>query len=73
MPKHAVTVQISPTHEKFPAEFKECIRDSNVESVVFRDKTDNVNANYTIAYKKNDENSQFVCHEFFIVYFLLKN
>ena len=52
MPKHAVTVQISPTHEKLPAEIKESIRHSNVESVVFRDKTDNVNANYTIAYKK---------------------
>ena len=67
MPKHAVPVQISPTDERLPAEIKESIRDSNVESVVFRDKTDNVNANYTIAYKKTDENSQFVCYEFFIV------
>ena len=53
MPKHTVPVQISPTDECLPAEIKESIRDNNVESVVFRDKTDNVNANYTIAYQKN--------------------
>ena len=67
MPKHAVPVQISATDESFPANIKESIRDSNVESVVFRDKTDNVNANCSIAYQKTDENSQFVCHEIFIV------
>ena len=33
MPKHAAPVQISPTDESFPAEIKESIRDSNVESV----------------------------------------
>ena len=46
MPKHAVPVQISLTDEILPAEIKKSIRDNNVESVVFRDKTDNVNANY---------------------------
>ena len=66
MPKNAVPVQISLTDESLPAEIKESIRD-NVESVVFRDKTDNVNANYTIAYEKTDKNSQFVCYEIFIV------
>ena len=59
MPKHAVPFQISPTDESLPAEIKESTRDSNVESVVFRDKTDNVNANYNIAYQKTVENSQF--------------
>ena len=67
MPKHAVPVQISPTDENLPEEVKESIRDSNVESVVFRDETDYVNANYTIAYKKTDENSQFVRYEILIV------
>ena len=62
MLKHAVPIQISPTDESLPAEIKESIRDSNVESVVFRDKIDNVNANYTIAYKKTGKNSQFVCY-----------
>ena len=52
MPKHALPVQISPTDESLPTEIKERIRDSNVESVVFRDKTDIVIANYTIAYQK---------------------
>ena len=65
MPKNAVPVQISPTDESLPVEIKESIRGSNVESVVFRDKTDNVNANY-IAYQKTDENSKFVCCEIFI-------
>ena len=67
MPKHAVSVQIFPTDERLPPEIKESIRESNVESVVFRDKTDNVNANYTVAYKKTDGNAQFVCYEFFIL------
>ena len=67
MPKHAEPVQISPTDESLPAEIKESIRDSNAESVVFRDKTDNVNANCTIADQQTDKNSQFVCYEVFIV------
>ena len=66
MTKYAVPVQISPTDERLPAEIKESIRESNVGSVVFGEKIDNVNANYTIAYKKTDENSQFVCYEFFL-------
>ena len=53
MPKHAVPVQISPTDESLPAEIKENTRDSSVALVVFRDKTDNMNANYAIAYPKN--------------------
>ena len=65
MPKHAVPVQISPTDERLPAEIKESIRDSNVESVVFRDKTDNVNPNYTIAYKK-----LMKTHNLFVMNFL---
>ena len=52
MPKHAVPVPISPTDERLPAEIKESIRDSNVESVVFRDKTDNVNAIILLLTKK---------------------
>ena len=52
MPKHAVPVQMCPTDESFPAEIKESIRGSNVESVVFRDKTNKLNANCSIAYKK---------------------
>ena len=55
MPKHAVPVQISPTDESLPAEVKDSIRNCNVESVVLRDKSDNVNANYNIAYKKTNE------------------
>ena len=39
MPKHAVPVQVSPKDENLLAEMKESTGDSNVESVVFRDKT----------------------------------
>ena len=67
MPKNSVQVQMSPRDESLPAEMKGSIRDSNVESIVFSDKTDNVNANYTIAYQKTDENSQFACYENFVV------
>ena len=58
MPKNAVPVKISPKDESLPAEIEESIRDSNVESVVFRDKTDYKKANYTIAYNRTDGNSQ---------------
>ena len=51
MPQHAIPVHISQTDESLPAEIKEIIRDINVESVVFRDKPDYVNENYTISYK----------------------
>ena len=59
MPKHAVRVQISPTDESLPAEIHRigfgcsfgCI-EALALAVVFRDKIDNVNAKYTIAYKK---------------------
>ena len=53
MNNHAVSVQKSPTDESLPAEIKEGIRDSNAESVVFRDKANYLNAGYTISYQKN--------------------
>ena len=51
MPKHSVPDHISPTCGCLPVEIKQSTRDSSVEAVVLRNKTDKVNANITIAYK----------------------
>ena len=46
---------------------KQLIKEKKVESIVFRDKQDSMNANYTITYKQRDEDAGYVSYEFFIV------
>ena len=65
-PKREVPVLMSLDDETFPDDIKQLIKENNVESIVFRDKQDSMNANYTITYKQRDEDSGYV-YEFFIV------
>ena len=53
--------------ETLPDDIKQPIKENNVESIVFRDKQDSMNANYTITYKQGDGDSRYVSYEFFIV------
>ena len=62
-PKRAVPVLMSLDEETLPDDIKQ----NNVETIVFRDKQDLMNANYTITYKQGDEDSGYVSHEFFFV------
>ena len=66
-PKRAVPVLISLDDETLPDDIKQLIKENNVESIVFRDKQDLMNANYTITHKQGDEDSRYVSYEFFIV------
>ena len=66
-PKRAVPVLMSLDDETLPDDIKQLIKENNVESVVFRDKQDSMNSNYTITYKQRDEDSEYVSYEFFIV------
>ena len=67
MPKRAVPVLISLTDKILPAEIRQRLEKNNVQSIV-RDKTDRVNANYTITitFINDNQNSQFVTYEFYI-------
>ena len=60
MPKRAVPVLMSLTDKSLPAEIGQRIEKNNVQSIVFRDKTDRVNAHYTITFINDNQNSQFV-------------
>ena len=51
-PKRAVPVLMSLDDEILPDDIKQLIKENNVESIVFRDKQDSMNANYTITYKQ---------------------
>ena len=66
-PKRAVPILMSLDDETLPDEIKQLIKENNVESIVFRDKQDSMNANYTITYKQEDNGSGYVLYEFFIV------
>ena len=65
-PKRAVPVLMCLDQETLPNEIERLIKESNVESIIFRDKKDSINANYTIIYKQRDKDSGYVSSEFSI-------
>ena len=67
MPKRAVPVIMSLNDKSLPAEIRQRIEKNNVQSVVFRDKTDRVIANYTITFISEYQNSQFLSYKFYIM------
>ena len=66
-PKRAVSVLMSRDNETLPDDIKQLIKENNVESIVFSDKQDSMNANYTITYKQRDKDPGYVSYELFIV------
>ena len=66
MPKRAVPILMSLDDESFPKEIKQREKENDVESIVFRDKVDSINANYTITYRNDDKDSEFVLYEIYI-------
>ena len=67
MPKRAEPVLMSLNDKSLPAEIRRRIEKNNVQSIVFREKTDRVNANYTIIFINDNQNSQFVSYEIYIM------
>ena len=67
MPKRAKPVLMSLSDKSLPAEIRRRIEKNNVQSIVFREKTDRVNANYTITFINDNQNSQFVSYEIYIM------
>ena len=63
-PKRAVPALMSLDDETLPDDIRQLIKENNVESIIFRDKQDSMNANYTITYKQGDEDSGYVSYEF---------
>ena len=66
MTKRAVPILTCLDDESLPKEIKQRVKENDVESIVFRDKVDSINANYTITYKKEDKDSEFVSFEIYI-------
>ena len=48
MPKRAVPNLMSLDDESLPKKIKKRVKENDVESIVFRDKVDSINANYTV-------------------------
>ena len=67
MPKPAEPVLMPLKDKSLPAEIRRRIEKNNVQSIVFREKTDRVNANYTITFINDNQNSQFVSYEIYIM------
>ena len=67
MPKRAVPVLMSLDDETLPKEIKQRVKENDVETIVFRDKVDSINANYTITYRNDDKDSEYVMYEIYIV------
>ena len=66
-PKRAVPILMSQDDETLPDEIKQLIKENNVDSIIFRDKQDWMNANFTITYKQGGNDSRYVLFEYFIV------
>ena len=67
-PKRAVPVLMSLDDETLPDDIKQLIKENNVKPIIFRDKQDSMNANYTITYKQGDgDDSGYVSYEFFVL------
>ena len=60
MPQRATPILMSLDDESLPKEIKQRVKEKEIESTVFRDKVDSINANYTISYRKDDKYSQYV-------------
>ena len=67
MPKRAEPVLMSLNNKSLPAEIRRRIENNNVQSIVFREKTDRGNANYTITFINDNQNSQFVSYGTYIM------
>ena len=65
MPKPEVPVLMSLDDESLPKEIKQRVQENDVESIVFRDKRDSINANYTITYRNDDKDSEYLLYEIF--------
>ena len=66
MPKRAVTILMSLDDETLPKEIKQRVKENDVESIVFREKVDSINANYTITYRNDEKDSEYVLYEKYI-------
>ena len=66
MPKRAVPILMSLDDESLPKEIKRRLKENDVESIVFRDKVDSINANYTITCRNDDKDSEYVLYEIYI-------
>ena len=53
--------------KSLPDEIKEVVREGKVDSIVYYGNDYGFQANYKITYKKEDENSEFIAYEFFMV------
>ena len=61
-PRRAVPILMTLDEETLPDDIKQLIKENNVESIVFRDKQDSMNANYTITYRQGHEDSEYVSY-----------
>ena len=66
IPKRAVPFLMSLDDQNLPKEIKQRVKENEVESTVFRDKADSINANYSITYRKDDIDSEYVSDEIYI-------
>ena len=67
MPRRAVPVLISLTNKSLPDEIRQRFEKKNVQLIVFRDKTDRANANTAIVFISDNQNTQFVFYEMYIM------
>ena len=67
MPKRPVPIQISLNDNTLPEKIRQVVNEGNVDSITYYDKTLGMRASYTVVYKREDIDSQFITYDFFIV------
>ena len=66
MHNRAVPILMFLDDESLSKEITQRVKENDVESIVFRDKVDSINANYTVTYRIEDKISECVSYEIYI-------
>ena len=67
MPERPVPIQISLSDNSLPEKIRQFVNKRNVDSITYYDTALGMTANYTVVYKREDIDSQFITYDFLIV------
>ena len=67
MPKRPLPIQIYLNDNTLPEKIRQVVNMGNVDSITYYDTALGMRASYTVVYKREDIDSQFITYDFFIV------
>ena len=65
MPKRPMPIQVSLRNKSLPEKNRQVVTVRNADSIFYYDIALGIRASYTVFYKREDIDSQFITYEFF--------